>query len=594
MIKKYRHYNKQYHIDVVILGTGNTGKSTFINALFVEQYSEINKKENIINESNINYDDIIETDHIVDKDYYSDLINLHNECELVIHEYPRLDNNTDLYYKYITNEFIRYDIVIFIIDIYKSFNNEIDNLKLILNLMKQNKIEYNRDCKLIILLNKCDNLEKNILLNEYLPSETELLETVQQIKTIVNTHKKEIYDNAPIDILCISCRKSFVYRTLTKNNEICTLNTFLENGFSKFIELFNEYLSLEKQYLIIYNCICLSLDNRKNDLDTIKYHEICILDLQQKFNKKNDLSKIENTLNNFIDYYTKKYCLLVNKYKITNEYQYNKSIHLKDIFNNIIKLFNTDNYKLIKDTIKIITKNINNYIRDRLINNLPTSTFINQLKLLESNNYDNDKLLNLIFICFSILSSNNNILTNDLSKNEHFLVSNLIDIDDEFIISYHVLVNLIYNTLINYNNYAYEKYVKSLEDNDEVYQHLYINYISYKTSYLSSIHIKTTNKYSKNFNIYKNMIINITSKLTCNTLINNVSEISDNDNILENIEEMNFLDKYFVHFLKHKYNDDIILIDDINIKVKPIKKDFSTYLFNGMIIYCLIYYLINY
>ena len=59
--------------------------------------------------------------------------------------------------------------------------------------MKSNKEQYNLDCKLIILLNKCDELEKDNITQEYLPSDTELLGMVKQVKNIVETNKKEIF-----------------------------------------------------------------------------------------------------------------------------------------------------------------------------------------------------------------------------------------------------------------------------------------------------------------------------------------------------------------------------------------------------------------
>ena len=244
------------HIDIAIIGAVSAGKSTLTNALFVEQYSDMNIKrtttmpqvyyssndinlfDNIknIRENNrlinekymydtskgieLKYEDIQEIKYIVPPVY--DFINL-KSCNLVIHDLPGLNDSMTkaVYHKYVISSFSKYDIIIFVIDIFSSLNtsDEIDILKLILHAMKSNKEQYNLDCKLIILLNKCDELEKDNITQEYLPSDTELLGMVKQVKNIVETNKKEIYSGAIIDIICVSCEDAYIYRMYSRNHD---------------------------------------------------------------------------------------------------------------------------------------------------------------------------------------------------------------------------------------------------------------------------------------------------------------------------------------------------------------------------------------
>jgi GTPase Era involved in 16S rRNA processing len=254
-------------INIAIIGVVSAGKSTLTNALFVEQFSDmhikrtttlpqvyyevddpdsmsdlstiresnrtINKKmmdDSINNKLNIN--DIKEIKYYVPKVF--DLIKmLKKEVYLTIHDMPGLNDGLtkDVYHAYTEQNFYKYDIIIFVIDINSGLNtsDETDILKLILKNMKINKEKYDIDNKLIILLNKCDDMECDKTGNCE-PLDEELIDMKNQVDGIVTALKIDIYNEAETHILCISSEDAYIYRMYKKNPK-CELDTKYLNKF---------------------------------------------------------------------------------------------------------------------------------------------------------------------------------------------------------------------------------------------------------------------------------------------------------------------------------------------------------------------------
>jgi predicted GTPase len=271
-------------INIALFGAVSTGKSTLANTLFVEQYSDMNIKRTttmpqIYIESNsdilkIELDKIKENNKLINKKYMDatanghklnyeqleeikyyvpkihDFVNINENTKLAIYDLPGLNDSMtkQVYYQYVINNIHKFDIIIFVVDIYSALNtsDEVEILKLILNGIKINNIKYNMNTQLIVLLNKCDELYFNETMNKYEPIDDELKEMVVQATNIINHHKNEMFSDANINILCISCEDAYIYRMFSKNSDVkldvkyinkLGFNEVGKSSWSKFTEL---------------------------------------------------------------------------------------------------------------------------------------------------------------------------------------------------------------------------------------------------------------------------------------------------------------------------------------------------------------------
>jgi GTP-binding protein EngB required for normal cell division len=138
-----------------------------------------------------------------------------NDVTLAIHDLPGLNDSISkkTYFEYIRQNFHIYDIVIFVVDVNSAMNtsDEVDILNLILEGIKKNNAQ-NLKTKLLIVINKCDALEITKANNmEPLPEDEELLEMYQQCRDIITVRSSEFGMSEP-NFACISCEDAFVYR----------------------------------------------------------------------------------------------------------------------------------------------------------------------------------------------------------------------------------------------------------------------------------------------------------------------------------------------------------------------------------------------
>src|SRR5207244_4040064 len=82
---------------------------------------------------------------------------------LAIHDLPGLNDSktSSVYHQYVTEHFHQYDIILFIVDIVSGLNtnDEKNILKLIIDGIKKNKDTYGVETEVIVILNKCDEME---------------------------------------------------------------------------------------------------------------------------------------------------------------------------------------------------------------------------------------------------------------------------------------------------------------------------------------------------------------------------------------------------------------------------------------------------
>ena len=267
--------SQRNQINVAIIGSVSVGKSTLLNTIFAETYSdckykrttmtpqvyyesskfkgqsklnkeiraqntEINKNLNEKSEKGetITMEDIKETHHIVSKIH--EFSELEKNIYLTIYDIPGLNDvhTKDLYFKYMSDNFHKFDIIIFVVDIHSSLNtsDENDILVKILAHCKTNSEKFGIHNKLIILGNKCDDMyladDK-----ETLVLEEELSEMKLQLETFVKQKVDSIFPEIDYKILPISSEDSYIYRVYSRNKkldlDIKYINKFGQNEYGK-------------------------------------------------------------------------------------------------------------------------------------------------------------------------------------------------------------------------------------------------------------------------------------------------------------------------------------------------------------------------
>ena len=185
------------HINIAIIGTVSAGKSTFTNALFIEQCSDMKIKRTpalpqIYVESSVKLSSkskraILDRNIAMNTKLMSDTegdakLTIENVEEITynvpklknfvsvddvgftIHDIPGINDSSSkaVYYDYVRREFHRYDIVMMIVDINSAFNtsDEVEILEMILTEIKNNKSKTGIGTQLMILFNKADDMEK--------------------------------------------------------------------------------------------------------------------------------------------------------------------------------------------------------------------------------------------------------------------------------------------------------------------------------------------------------------------------------------------------------------------------------------------------
>ena len=266
--------NKNY-INIAILGAVSVGKSTLVNTIFAETYSKckikrytmtpqvyietdavetetagkIYRKNSEINNKlvaktetgeTVSLDDIKERVYLVPKVY--DFTELEEDNYLRIYNIPGLNDarSKDVYFEYMDNNFKKFDIVIFVVDINSSLNtgDEVDILVTIVENCKLNSEKHGIHNKLIILANKCDEMT---LSTEGKPKlEGEQQEMMNQLQTLVKEKVDNIFPSLDYKIKPLSLEDSYIYRMYDRNKET---EWFGRNKETEWFELDMKYLN---------------------------------------------------------------------------------------------------------------------------------------------------------------------------------------------------------------------------------------------------------------------------------------------------------------------------------------------------------------
>jgi len=231
-------------VNIAILGCISSGKSTLMNSLFAETYSNMTmmkttmcpqvyntnkslkkdikkimkiKEENEkINNSHTNATDKeVHYDVPSMPDIFSDTVN-GGLVEYSIYDIPGLnDSDSKLtFVNYIKNNFYKFDIVIFNIDINSALNStdESDILTLIVSCIKEIKTKYGKEVRLFVICNKCDELS---LQDDTLVGSPDIERMFQQVERKIKEICTGFVSNIPI--IKYSAAYTYMYRSINGN-----------------------------------------------------------------------------------------------------------------------------------------------------------------------------------------------------------------------------------------------------------------------------------------------------------------------------------------------------------------------------------------
>jgi len=228
-----------------ILGTVSSGKSTLINSIFAKRLTQVNIRRTTMTpqiysfSTNIDHGDDIKDillynqetnskflsgwDSSTIREYHianpPDFVIGNTHLQYKIYDLPGL-NDADTkatYMRWAEDNFYLFDLAILVTDVDHIFNtsDEMDICKLIFRKMQEHP-----HINLIILINKCDNMDWNKDTNQLKCSDAEQEEIIQaqlmqNIDSLKESHRIENYR---INIVRQSSKNAFVYRTIQHNS----------------------------------------------------------------------------------------------------------------------------------------------------------------------------------------------------------------------------------------------------------------------------------------------------------------------------------------------------------------------------------------
>jgi len=590
-------------INFGIIGCVSSGKSTLLNSLFCDTYSdmkikrttmipqvyqcdpkidksksyakeirkqneEINKKiiEQTENKKALTIEDCYEKVYKVSP--IENFIKLPSNINVAIFDIPGLNDSQtkDTYFKYLDQNFYKFDYILFVIDIQSALNtsDEMSILQLIKKNISDIKMKYNKDIKLLIVCNKCDNMELNKTKNELIMDEPELEEMYEQI---VKTLKNEL-TTLKYDIIKYSAEDTYVYRLLSVghslddkyidrlgNNELGKIQWKKLKEKStpdELLKLLRDKIDVKERLKCTgYEGLIEKINKSISSIPDILLSKVNIIeDLILK--KEKELNKVNTIFDNIYSY--------IKEIKlISKETDINKILtNIKDFWHNI--LFNTFHFN------NITSENHTNIKKNYYETLTKHQTKYGEVKF---NNYINN-FIEKETIYF--VSNLDNIITNSYSFEKVIeTLTNIFENESELPID--KIVKCIYKIPINDIHNLIEKledYDVSFEDSCKIYMNYYKNYKYNISSEMNKINALLLAKlYMKEYITTNNINYSLLSLIVKNQVTNpSVNYDFLNDSLEKDIETFLLPFKQFIQYI----NSGTIEVDLLSINERKSKK----------------------
>jgi predicted GTPase len=248
------------NINICFVGGVSTGKSTILNAIFCEQLTQCKIKRTTmvptvyiennntwnpfdkdqqteaifkkISEKNQEIIELTENGHKLKKEDYSELafnvgkldINILPESFVNVYDIPGLNDarTKDVYYEYLDENFYKFNLVIFLVDIHSGLNtsDEMEIVNFIANRTKDQLENNKRKIYTLIVVNKADDMRLDEDSNETdkLELTGELSEMYDQVeKTITDEFKRKNVLQQLIGIIPLCAIDAYLYRMVKKH-----------------------------------------------------------------------------------------------------------------------------------------------------------------------------------------------------------------------------------------------------------------------------------------------------------------------------------------------------------------------------------------
>jgi GTP-binding protein EngB required for normal cell division len=242
------------NINLCFVGGVSTGKSTVLNSVFCEELTQCKIKrttmwptvyvENnfiqhiateeilkIISEKNKEIIEKTETGQKLDSGDYKELvfnvgkldINILDDSYVNVYDIPGLNDarTKHIYYDYLENNFHKFNLVVFLVDIQSGLNtsDEMDMLRFIINNTKDQFKRNQRHIYTLVIVNKADDMQTEED-SDKLEITGELREMFEQVENTVHAEfTGNGLKNAVIGVIPLCARDSYLYRMVKKHGK---------------------------------------------------------------------------------------------------------------------------------------------------------------------------------------------------------------------------------------------------------------------------------------------------------------------------------------------------------------------------------------
>ena len=278
--------NELTYINICLVGCVSAGKSTILNAFFGQDYAQCKIKRTtmmpnkFIETNDVNQIDSFETINktitdtnkqiytqtengsipLVLSDYGGELsfhvgnmeMNVGNKIKICIYDIPGLNDarTKNVYYDYLKNNFHKFNIILFVVDIHSGLNtsDEMDILTFLAQNIKMHKTASNKNIQMLTIVNKADDMQ--LTSDDNLEVLGELGEMFEQVeKTVKSKFIEQQIKEKSLGCIPICGLDAHLYRMIKKFKDINKLTdeNILRIGINEEGSKFRKYSKAEQK-----------------------------------------------------------------------------------------------------------------------------------------------------------------------------------------------------------------------------------------------------------------------------------------------------------------------------------------------------------